>query len=308
MNKTIARFFLGLAVIIGPLAAQALEIGGPAPDIAIAKIVKGEEVAASLKDSGKITVVEFWATWCGPCRQSIPHLTELQKKYKEKNVRIIGISDEAEDAVKPFVETQGAAMDYTVALDNEKKTWAAFAEPFGVSGIPHAFVVDAAGVLLWQGHPMDGLDEVLAKATEGSFDPAEARKREEMTELTRIWAEEYLTLAKYGRDTAAADQVGRKLLDCGFDDAEFYGLVAWTVLTDENITYKNLPFALEVANFANTLAEGKSANVLDTLAFAHFKSGDVSKALETQKRAIEICTNEELMGQLKQRLAEYEKI
>ncbi len=307
MNKITKTFVLGLAAILAPLA-QTLEVGGPAPDLAISKIVKGDEVAPSLKDSGKITVVEFWATWCGPCRQSIPHLTELQKKYKDKNVRIIGISDETEDQVKPFVETQGASMEYTVALDQEKKTWAAFAEPFGLTGIPHAFVVDAAGTLVWHGHPMDGMDKVIDKLVEGKFNPQEAKVREELAELSMVWAQEYLILAKYGRDKEGADKVGRKLLDSGYDDAEFYGQVAWTLLTDDSLTYKNLPFALEVATFANTLAEGKSANVLDTLAFAQFKSGDIPKALETQKKAIEICDNEDLLTQLKQRLAEYEKI
>lgn len=307
MNKSIAACLLALGFTVA-LNAPALELGDPAPNLAIAKVVKGEDVSASIKDSGKITVVEFWATWCGPCRQSIPHLTELQAKFKDKNVRIIGISDEAEDQVKPFVETQAANMEYTVALDDQKKTWAAFAEPFGVTGIPHAFVVDAKGTLVWQGHPMDGLDEVLAKVVDGSFNPGEAKVRDELGELTMVWAQEYLILAKYGRDKEGADKVGRKLLDCGYDDAEFYGQVAWTLLTDDSLTYKNLPFALEVATFANTLSEGKSANVLDTLAFALFKSGEIQKALETQKKAIEICDNQDLLVQLKQRLADYEKI
>lgn len=307
MKKITAVFLLALVAAITP-TTRALEVGGPAPDVVLSKIVKGEDVGPSLKDTGKITVVEFWATWCGPCRQSIPHLSELQKKYKDKNVRIIGISDETEEEVKPFVESQGENMEYIVALDQEKKTWGAFAEPFGLTGIPHAFVVDASGTLVWHGHPMDGMDEVIAQVVDGKFNPAEARIQEELSELTMVWAQEYLVLAKYGRDKEAADQVGRKLLDCGLDDAEFYGQVAWTLLTDDSLTYKNLPFVLEVATFANTLAKGTSANVLDTLAFAQFKSGDIQKALETQKKAIEICDNDDLLAQLKQRLAEYEKI
>jgi len=307
MNKIIAATMLGLSALLVS-ATHALDLGDPAPDLTLSGVVKGDAVAPSLKESGKITVVEFWATWCGPCRQSIPHLTELQKKYKDKNVRIIGISDETEEQVKPFVEKQGEAMDYTVALDQEKKTWAAYAEPFGLTGIPHAFVVDAAGTLAWHGHPMDGMDEVIAKLVEGKFDPSASKAQAELGELTMLWAQEYLVLAKYGRDKEGADQIGRKLLDCGFTDAEFYGQVAWTLLTDDSLTYKNLPYAVEVANHANSLAEGKSANVLDTLAFAHFKSGDVPKALELQRKAIEICDNDALMAQLKERLAEYEKI
>jgi thiol-disulfide isomerase/thioredoxin len=71
---------------------------------------------------GKQTyVVEFWATWCGPCRVSIPHLTELQKKFKTQGVTFIGVSDETEDKVKPFVDKMGDKMDYTVAVDDERR-------------------------------------------------------------------------------------------------------------------------------------------------------------------------------------------
>lgn len=306
MLRTLTALALGALSITGS-TAFALELGQPAPDLAITKIVKGEDVAASLKDSGKITIVEFWATWCGPCRQSIPHLTDLQKKYKDKNVRVIGLSDETEDVVKPFVDTQAEKMDYIVALDGDKKTWAAYMEPLGLTGIPHAFLVDAKGTLVWHGHPMDGLDTVLDQVLAGTFNPQEAGLQAELGELTMLWAQEYIVLAKYGRDKEGADQVGKKLLESGYKDGEFFSQVAWTLLTDDSLNYKNLPFALEVAQHANTLAEGESANVLDTLAYAFFKSGDVTKALETQKRAVEICTNEELLAQLKQRLAEYEK-
>ena len=90
------------ACLLAPLA-QALDVGDPVPELAISKVIKGDDVKGTYKDRGQITVVEFWATWCGPCRQSIPHLTELQKKYADKNVRIIGITDEAEAQVKGFV-------------------------------------------------------------------------------------------------------------------------------------------------------------------------------------------------------------
>jgi len=298
-------------VFLAPLAT-ALDIGEAAPDLMLSKVVKGEEVKASLKDTGIITVVEFWATWCGPCRQSIPHLTELQAKYKDKKVRIVGISDETEAQVKPFVDGQGEAMEYTVALDKDKKTWEAYATPFGVTGIPHAFVVDGTGTLLWHGHPLDGLDDVLAKAVDGKYDVAMAREQaqkaamqEELSELTMLWAQEYLVLAKYGRDKAGADAIGKKILDCGFDNEVFFGQFAWTLLSNPNLVHQDLPYMLTVAERANTLSNGESADILDTLALALFRSGQVEKAVESQERAITLCENDELMTQLKERLAQY---
>ena len=98
-----------------------LTIGDEAPAISVSQWVKGDPV--DRLDPNKTYVVEFWATWCGPCRVSIPHLTELQKKYKDKGVTIIGVSvwSRIRDAVAPFVEQMGDKMDYTVAIDDSPR-------------------------------------------------------------------------------------------------------------------------------------------------------------------------------------------
>lgn len=143
----------------------ALNVGDRAPALAGQKWVKGEPVAAFEK--GKVYVVEFWATWCPPCRASIPHLSELQAKFKDKGVIVIGQNCWERDASKvaPFITKMGDKMNYRVALDTDSgamaKSWMAAA---GQDGIPTAFVVDKAGKIAWIGHPMDGLDEAVAKA------------------------------------------------------------------------------------------------------------------------------------------------
>ena len=305
-----------LALSVGALLTlpvAALELGDAAPDLSVAGVVKGEPVKSDLSDLGEVYVVEFWATWCGPCRQSIPHLTDLQEKYKDKGVRVIGFSDETEEQVKGFVDDMGEQMEYTVAIDKGKKTWETYAEPFGVTGIPHAFVVDRSGTLVWQGHPMAGLDEVVEKVVAGNYDLSDVRERakmekmrEEMSELTMLWAQEYIVLARYGRNTAEADAVAKKLLESGYDDPVFFGQVAWTLFSNENLAYKNDAFAMALAERANELADGKSADILDTVALGLFKAGKKEEAVATQKKAIAICDNDELLAQLKERLARYE--
>ena len=127
--------------------------------------------------------MEFWATWCGPCKTSIPHLTELQTK--NPSVTFIGVSilEQDQDKVKPFVEEMGDKMAYRVAVDsvpdkdkiNEgamAKNWLSAA---GEDGIPCAFIVNMEGKIAWIGHPME-LEKPLAKIVAGTWNPNEARE------------------------------------------------------------------------------------------------------------------------------------
>jgi thiol-disulfide isomerase/thioredoxin len=122
--------------------------------------IKGEPVAIA---PGTVYVIEFWATWCPPCRVSIPHLTELQHKYKDRNLVVIGISQEETGVVKRFVEQRGSEMDYAVAVDSKGVVSSAYMDAFGRNGIPSAFVVDADSRIAWVGHPMGGMDAVLER-------------------------------------------------------------------------------------------------------------------------------------------------
>lgn len=134
---------------------------------------KGQPVDLSTARGSSIVVVEFWATWCPPCRASIPHLTELQQKFKERGVIFVGLSNEPLETVKPFVEKMGDKMNYVVAIDDGNKTSAGYMGVFGVGGIPHAFVVDRSGAISWHDHPMADLDQAIEKAlASGSAAPS----------------------------------------------------------------------------------------------------------------------------------------
>lgn len=96
----------------------------------------------------KPMIVEFWATWCPPCRASIPHLNEIYAKYKDKGLQIVGITDEDRAKIKKFEKE--VPIEYAVGLDANGK----YAKPFGIQGIPHAVLVDKTGKVVWEGHPM----------------------------------------------------------------------------------------------------------------------------------------------------------
>ncbi len=138
-----------------------LSLGDPAPDLDIT-IIKGEPIDLDKDKGAHVFLVEFWATWCPSCRASMPHLSELQKKYEDEGLVVVGISiEEDPDVVRAFVDEDRSRMKYTVAVDRNLATAYKYMLPFGEENIPHAFVVDKSGALVWHGHPTDPAMERL---------------------------------------------------------------------------------------------------------------------------------------------------
>jgi thiol-disulfide isomerase/thioredoxin len=106
--------------------------------------------------AGKAMVVEFWASWCGPCRMAFPHLSQLARKYKAQGLVVIGVNIEGDPtAAKRTVMQQGNQMDYLVAMDAGQQASMRLMAAAGMSGIPCAFVIDAKGIIRHYGHPME---------------------------------------------------------------------------------------------------------------------------------------------------------
>ncbi len=200
--------FLTVALILASprLVAAAPPIGEKAPPITVSKwmnrqppALPGKEPAADKSDktAGKVDakegdkdiaqdgrkyvfVVEFWATWCGPCWKSIPHLAELHRKYEKDGLIIIGVSNEEPETIAEFMKSKKAGksidMPYFVAADDENAATDAWMED--IEGIPHAFVVNREGIVVWQGNPLDTakLDSTIEQVLAGKFDIEAAKK------------------------------------------------------------------------------------------------------------------------------------
>ena len=173
MTSFSRRSFSALALIAAACAATAqverpVRLGEKLPPLEL-DYIKGDKIIAP---NGKnITLVEFWATWCKPCLKTIPHLTAIQKRFEDRGLQVIGISDESRDLVDAFVHEMGAKMDYSVAVDVNRKTSNRFRE--NDSPIPRAFLFNEEGTLIWIGHPADEnlerlIDEVTSELQEGS--------------------------------------------------------------------------------------------------------------------------------------------
>src|SRR6185436_1020046 len=140
IKRILTLFTLAVGVISCPAQAAPLKVGDPAPQL--------QPVKWFARD--KVYVVEFWATWCGPCRVSIPHLNALHDRFKNKGLVVIGqdVWEMQPGAVAPFVKEMGTNMTYRIALDTTDgvmaRTWM---EAAGEAGIPVAFIVDKRGLI-----------------------------------------------------------------------------------------------------------------------------------------------------------------
>ncbi len=108
---------------------------------------------------GNVIIVNFWATWCGPCRFEIPELIELQNEYRDEGLVVLGIStDEGGfDDVRPFAEEM--AINYPLVVDEDGSTSSAFG---GIYGLPTTFLVDRNGMIR---------ERVLGLVTRSSLEP-----------------------------------------------------------------------------------------------------------------------------------------
>jgi uncharacterized protein (TIGR03435 family) len=141
---------------------DAPKIGDVPPPISLTKTIQGSPATEISweKLKGKVVVLEFWATWCGPCVASIPHLNDLAEQFKNKPVVFISVTSENENVVRGFLKSH--PMKAWVGLDD----YEVLNKAFRVEGIPHAVIVDANGHIAAVAHPAgikpENLEEVLA--------------------------------------------------------------------------------------------------------------------------------------------------
>jgi tetratricopeptide (TPR) repeat protein len=245
----------------------------------------------------------------------------------------------------------GDKMDYTIAADGEDgkmaKTWMAAA---GQNGIPAAFVVGGDGTILWIGHPMGDLDKVLGEVLENKYDIKAAIAKQEreiaaerefqammkpytdamkakdysqaVTELDNVMAKSEENKQRFAytkfsvllkADEVKAYSYASELANGMYkDNVQALNSLAWTIVDDKSkLSKPDYGVAVNIAKRAVEITKSSDPMILDTYAYALFKSGDVGQAIETQKKAVELAEkagsdmDPALLKELKERLATF---
>lgn len=117
-----------------------------------------EWLSAAPETKGKFVLIDFWATWCGPCRKAIPELNEFAKKFKDDLV-VIGISNEPRETIEKM---KSPVIEYYSGRDASKRMHSAL----NIKGIPHVILIDPAGTIIWEGFPLLEGHELTAEKIE----------------------------------------------------------------------------------------------------------------------------------------------
>lgn len=119
------------------------KVGEAAPEISAKEWINSQTPLTLAGLRGKVVVVDFWATWCGPCIESIPHLNELQRKYSGRNFQLLSLVLEGRQTMDPFLARH--TVEYPIGIESRSL------DDYGILEIPHAFVIDQNGKIIWSG-------------------------------------------------------------------------------------------------------------------------------------------------------------
>jgi len=317
-----------------------LKAGSPAPGLNVEEWIKGEFNPAE----AEVYVVEFWATWCAPCKISIPHLTELQEEYELDGLKIVGISTDAGDEdktaseiVTPFVRKQGLKMNYIIGIDNRRRTQRAWMKAAGLNGIPCAFIVDTQGTIQWIGNPNDEeFETILGKVMSGRYDVEKMKDvRESKTTAKRhrdlnswddaraayenaiaidqvVFADQYIELFTMllidKEDIAGAYAFANEIItERGSEDPELLTWLAKEIATNEAITgdARRMDVAMTAAKTALTFARRKNdPTYISMIALVYFEDDKIDEAIDWQRKAY-FAAREKKKGLFKRTLEEY---
>lgn len=315
-----------LVILAATSAVASPAVGEKAPPVKAEKWFNGSPSAVP-GDGGTgkhIFLVEFWATWCAPCVRNIPHIATLQDKYKKDGLIVLGISNEDEGTVAPFVKRM-KKMTYHVGIDDEMATSNKYMDD--ISGIPHAYLVDKSGIVVWSGHPgKPQLESTIKAVLDGKFDLEAAKgkvtrkkkleslmedfnhayREQDKDEIFKILdkmmttvpeeVQPYMMKRHFLGEFEMEDQIPaleEKMESALRDSLEGMGAIVAMEL-GRPPPERSADRLWRCATRAEKLSEGDNPEVLAMVAQVQCELGMLDTAIKTQARAVELSDGEEV--------------
>lgn len=327
-------------------ATAKTKIGDPAPALALESTVAGTPVTALEK--GKTYLLHFWAPWNKASVDQLTMLTDVQKRYAERGLVVVGIASTdvtgtTVEKVKETLAGQGAAVGITIGWDKGSATKDAYLKAFGRAALPCAVIVDAEGriafvedaalsaqfvdAIVAGRHDLAAMAawQTKAERAQQTFKSLETAYRAGKWAEVYAFADELLQVDPVGHGgnaiyrmqgqakTEGADKAlaWAKLWveGAGKDSPEGQNAVAWALVDPADpFPVADLDLALKTAQRAAELTKNEDGAILDTVARVHFLKGDLAKAVETQKLALERLKPAQMRfkAQIEAALKEYE--
>jgi hypothetical protein len=276
--KLLKTFFVLLLAALGPLAGLAEELGDPAPPLVVKEWIKGSPV--EIKPGTNIFVVVIWGTKGSDTRAAITNLNEIQKKYKDQGVIVIGICDESAQRIRNFVEQPDVHIDFAIGADTARRTTIAYMTGFKLRAIPRAFIVGKDARFLWHGSPLRGLNEVLGELVSGKYDFELAKK----ADAFRVQIEFYRNMVRRGDPGARA--AGQSLIAAWTNDVRHLCDFAYVIIADTRNPGRDLKLAGQALDLAEKLAPTNTLRLLSTRAAFLVETGRPEQAIGMVKDAI----------------------
>ena len=335
MRIAVVGLLAGVAVG-APDAMGAVKPGEKAPPLMVTDWIKlnpfGDWVKSKPLDlansaKGRVVLIEFWATWCAPCVQLIPHNNELYHRYKDKGLVFVSLTDTSRgqqlSTVKRFVDGRGAQMDYPVAFDETQQSILTYAADEGGVGLPHAVLIGKDGTVVWAGHPaMPAMESILKDLLLDRYDPATIQKKAQREARLEPVIRDFNQAASVG-DWGKCVQVAEKMLEIDPDNRDAIDLSvqiylneirdrdrfrAWvsglidrfgdhpdTMLTlarvlvgIDALEQREPDLALQAVQAAYA-KRPQDAGVVQTLAAVAYQLGDLERAIALQREAVRVA-------------------
>lgn len=161
MKHTLSSLVFAMSVSISSLGAYAVEVGQPAPQFTLPSLNQNQPISFK-QYAGKVVYLDFWASWCAPCRVSFPLLNKLHQKLKAQGFEVVAVNlDEDSANAEKFLKE--LPVEFTVLKDGE----GSWADKFGVESMPTSYLIDRKGIVqkVHHGFTSDDIKEIEEKVT-----------------------------------------------------------------------------------------------------------------------------------------------